>query len=352
MNEQLEFKGFWFLPNYPENRVAGILTYIPHETIKLELIGYFESEKSFIDSISDHNKIDIILGNASNGKKITIIYCIPSSSYNSESDFPITTYKCTYLIIGKHLNDIFENCFNRATVLFSELKYWCLPNAIIEMMKYNKNEELNKVSFLINTKNKRIINSTIIDDNTTLSLKECIVYFEPECYFDKSLNQYTSLEISKKEASSIKDFMKDIYLYEQFLSFATLRRVICSNIQLTDQNCNQEICNPIQFIYIHREFDNNAQPKRYQFLFDYEKIKSQYSYIIRKWYTEDDDIVPIRQHLIDSIEVTKVFSSVDFLIVEQAIEGFWWRFRDRDYKSNNKNNDSVSKKTNTSLKEI
>lgn len=37
--------------------------------------------------------------------------------------------------------------------------------------------------------------------------------------------------------------------------------------------------------------------------------------------------MPIRSHLVDSLNRHGVFSSTDFLIVVQAIEGFYYRFR-------------------------
>ena len=51
---------------------------------------------------------------------------------------------------------------------------------------------------------------------------------------------------------------------------------------------------------------------------------------------ESDDIAPIRAHLIESIKKKGSFSSVDFLIVFQAIEGFMIRFLYED-KSSTKN---------------
>ena len=44
-NEKLENKGYWWLPNNPNETVAGVLTYIPNEKITLELIGTFDSKK-------------------------------------------------------------------------------------------------------------------------------------------------------------------------------------------------------------------------------------------------------------------------------------------------------------------
>ena len=37
LDEKLECKGYWWLPNNPNETVAGVLTYIPDEKILLEL---------------------------------------------------------------------------------------------------------------------------------------------------------------------------------------------------------------------------------------------------------------------------------------------------------------------------
>ena len=68
-------------------------------------------------------------------------------------------------------------------------------------------------------------------------------------------------------------------------------------------------------------------PERFwEFLFVYETIKESFSSIICKWYAEKD-MSPIRAHLIDSVGHRGTFCSNDFLIVAQAVEGFYCRFR-------------------------
>lgn len=52
--------------------------------------------------------------------------------------------------------------------------------------------------------------------------------------------------------------------------------------------------------------------------------------------------------MINSIKKQELYSSVDFLIVIQAIEGFWWRFRDESYHEKK----SISTKNKTSLKTL
>jgi hypothetical protein len=81
---------------------------------------------------------------------------------------------------------------------------------------------------------------------------------------------------------------------------------------------------------------------RQSFLFDYSAVKDIYSNVINAWYNVPSELYPIRSHLIDSLKKKQVFDSVDFLILIQAVEGFWWRFRDAVY--NNPKKGKVSLK--------
>ena len=46
LEQKLEYKGYWYLPSSPENKVAGVITYYPGEKIVLELIGCFDNSIS------------------------------------------------------------------------------------------------------------------------------------------------------------------------------------------------------------------------------------------------------------------------------------------------------------------
>ncbi len=50
MNERIELKGMWWLPGNPDTKVAGMFTFIPGESIVLELIGALGKVKSALDA--------------------------------------------------------------------------------------------------------------------------------------------------------------------------------------------------------------------------------------------------------------------------------------------------------------
>lgn len=336
MRDKIEYKGYWWLPYNPDETVAGILTYIPGEKMILELIGAFDSSRESIIAFMNKKNESVIHGLTSDSKKVTLINCHPSGSANLTCSFPVIRYHCRFFVIGKHIEDFKQKCFWKAHVKISDLSYWCPPAALKTVYQFDKDEnniENTLISF--KTENK-IVSDVAVDDNTQLKITEGIYYHED--HYSPDLKQYTYIEILKENETSIEDFYANIFMYEQFLSLATLQTVKCSEIILFDRSVFQELNNgekryhPIQLIYLQRDINESQKSPKYDFLFDYNSIAPKYSEVLQKWYAEKEDIAPIRSHLIDSIKDKKVFSSVDFLIVIQAIEGFWWRFRDHNYK--------------------
>lgn len=330
MTDKLEYKGYWWLPSNPNKTVAGILTYMPNERITLELIGTFDSENVSTIALLDSKLNDIIHGITSDSGKITLYNCYPSGSANWSCSFPITRYSCQFIIIGKHLDSFKQKCFYKALIIIPELSNWCLPTALTTIIQPENNAKIVNTSVSFNTERK-VINETKIDDNTELSIVDGVIYHGD--YLSPKIEQYTCLEIFKHTDTMIEDFYYNVYMFEQFLSLATLQTIKCSKIILFDKTLYQEledgtrIDDSIQIIYVQRELNQLTKAKRHDLLFDYESISQQYTNIIKKWYTEKEDIGPIRAHLIDSISNKMVFTNGDFLIVIQAIEGFCTRFR-------------------------
>ena len=108
LSEAFEYKGYWWLPSEPENKVAGVLSYKPGERITLELIGSFDNGDDAVLSFIRKKEEAVIHGQLENAKKVTLLTCYPSGSVNLSNSFPIIRYSCIYCFIGwlyKGLND-------------------------------------------------------------------------------------------------------------------------------------------------------------------------------------------------------------------------------------------------------
>jgi len=330
MIEKFEYKGYWHLPSDPDNAIAGILTYIPNESILLELIGSFGKSKTNVANFIQRNNEDIIFGITSDAHKITLINCIPhGGNLNLSCPFPISKYSIKYCLDGIYIDKFIDKKFSWCNIDIPTLTMWCHPGALKTV--YSKNDKFNRISVSYN-KDEEPISSVDINCTTTLNIKKDVKFKESKFKLSSTFNQSTFLQIQKSCKSSISDFLSNIFLFENFMSLITLSTVKVSKILLYDETNYQELKNkeriyhPIELFYVEREAISKIN-QEYDFLFSYPEVQDIYPDIIKKWYNEKSGIEPIRAHLIKSVKSKHIFDSTDFLIIIQAIEGFCIRFR-------------------------
>lgn len=361
LDDKIEYRGFWYLPSDPENSVAGTVTYYPNEKIVLELIGSFGD--SLMDVFKDNKEETVLYGKTSDAKDITLLQCRQSYSLNFSARFPILRFTCDYMIVGKHILGLDEKCQYWAMVRIPELTYWCHPEAIgLNYLNGDGEKDISRIALSFNIKyrdEENIIDEVQIDENTSIVLLRGVNFNESEQRLRPKIEQYTYIEVRKKNTTSIKELLSDIFMFEQFLSFATLKIVKCSFITLFNQDLYQEVKGRKYYKaieVIHPFFDRQnieSKPtKSYDFLFNHTTIKEIYPEILRKWYNEPMELAPIKGHLISSLEKKKVYSSVDFLIVVQAIEGFYRRFRSAKYRKEHNIEGKASSKLHPMLTEL
>lgn len=307
-----EFKGFWWLPTNPEKKIAGELRYSRTENTTLELIGEFQEGDRLLD-INDQRRYDIIQGALSDGKDVTIITSFPiDASYNTSCSFPIVKYLTPLVIHGKHLQNLDERFLFRITISYDELSMWYRPDLIKHVFFQRKvifaerNTEQYELRFEIDS-NTTIILSPKVDIKLDATSQKFI--------------QYTNLIIEFIQPVELQEAIRIIGGFNQFLSFATFSSVQCKEICF---DYDGRADNHIYYHFSKEEYKPFLEHFRY--LFTYETIKEKFPTIIKKWY-EDDNIIPIRTHLIQSLNRGGKFSSADFLVVVQAIDGYYKRFK-------------------------
>jgi hypothetical protein len=332
MQDSREFKGIWYLPGQPEKSVAGILYYKKADSIKLELIGSFEDESnpiiSFFSKGAEEQKL--IYGESSDGKKITLVNCIKGAcSYNLSCSFPITGFNCQYIVVGKHLAGPDEQCFNKIRISTPALSYWPGSLLIREEIDF-KDKEI--ISFKINLGTKPIVHAEVdLGSKLKLSLSTSGIKTGHKIYPDSvKINQVTYFYIETISGKlSFFELLQQSGLFIQFLSLATYSDQYPVEIKLEDdddyfQYEAEKIPTEIELFTIYR--NEELKYSMADFLFSYRDIEDDFSLVIQKWYSLSKDLMPIRNHLLNSIKRKTMFNSIDFLIIVQAIEGYHTRF--------------------------
>ena len=320
MEERKEIKGMWWLPNTPEKQIPGTLI-IGNDEITLETIGYFDENNPIIHLATQQvPHYDVIWGISSDAKKIGLFNSYESISFNTACPFPLAKYNIQIVAVGKHIKSLNELGNYDIKAYFKELPYWFRPNCI----HFDGKEK--KYNYVVDF--KKANHTTIkIDDNCILRLEGETNISNDKFGMRVQIEQTSTLKFELSAPISIRDAQHQIFIFEQFLSFATLSSVHTKQLLLRD---NDKKTDPTQNytieIYDKKE-KASSKPERFgKYLFVYETIKDAFPAIIKKWYAEKD-FSPIRAHLIDSIRHTGLFCSTDFLNIAQAVDGFYCRFR-------------------------
>lgn len=320
MGESKEIKGLWWLPNTSDNQIPGTLN-IRNERIVLDTIGSLaEGDPILHFAAGKVPQYDVIWGISSDAKEVSLFNSCESMSFNTACPFPVAKYNVQVVAIGKHISSLDELGNYDIKAYFNELPYWFRPNCL----HFDMQEK--KYTFCVDLSNANHV-IVQIDDDYTLSLEG-----ETNISHDKTgmrieVEQVSTLKFTFSNLISMRDAKYKIFVFEQFLSFATLAPVKYKRFLLIDKDKQSDRTkNSTIEIYDEKESTLSKPERFWEYLFVYETIKDSFPTIIKRWFTEKD-MFPIRAHIIDSVGHKGAFCSTDFLTIIQAVEGFYCRFR-------------------------
>lgn len=320
MVDTLKYKGIWWLPDDDGNQIPGTLI-IERERIVLETTGALGSESPMDHFVGDEVvQHDVIWGISSESKKISIFNSHEAMTFNTSCPFSTAKYTAQVVAAGKHIKSLDEPGNYDVKVYFDELPYWFNPNCL----HLDGNEKLFRWSADLNNANHV---SVQIEDGCNLELQGEVQFRHVKTGMRIEVEQLSTLNFVFTKPVSMQDAKRKVFAFEQFLSFATLTPVQYSRFQLVDKDKKPDPSKNWTIEIFDKKDNSSGSPERFwEYLFVYDTIKDSFSSIIRKWYVEKNSL-PIRAHLIDSVGHRGTFSSNDFLIVAQAVDGFYCRFR-------------------------
>lgn len=321
MEETKTFKGLWWLPDDVNNKVTGTLI-VEKSKIVLETIGSLSTDNPINQFVKEKTlQYDVIWGISSEATMISVFNCHKGGMFwNTSCSFTVEKYHAQVVAVGKHIKSLDETGNYDVKAYFKELSCWFSPDCI--RICHDKQQ----TTFCIDSNHANHITVPIED--------ECNLELDGDARFScmntgtrVEIEQFSALSFVYSKPISMQEAKQKVFIFEQFLSFATLTAVQCDRLQLIDKdkksdptkNCSIEV-------FDKKETQTNSPERFWEYLFDYKTIETSFPTIICKWYTEKD-LFPIRAHLIDSVKKRGRWGSNDFLIVVQAVEGFYCRFR-------------------------
>jgi ApeA-like protein/HEPN superfamily Apea-like protein len=119
MQNPLELKGYWWLPNLEENKLPGTLTFSQEDGAILELVGVFDSKK-----MEPVPQLPIILGITQQGKPITLYKCIINNWTYPLVGLGGGKYRAHFVFEGVHFETEEQIRFNQLCGNYTDLNAW------------------------------------------------------------------------------------------------------------------------------------------------------------------------------------------------------------------------------------
>jgi ApeA N-terminal domain 1 len=120
--EDFERRGHWWLPENPDRKVSGTLTYKSGEEITLELLGSLREPEDRQED-QDFNA-RIILGICSEGRPLTLFQTYEIAGGWSSTGVRSQTIVVDYLVLEEHFIDFKEMRFTSAYITYTYLEEW------------------------------------------------------------------------------------------------------------------------------------------------------------------------------------------------------------------------------------
>jgi hypothetical protein len=115
--KQFEYKGEWWIPSRPKERVAGYIRFSTADGATLDLIGSFDISHDFLDIILGLSYVNGI-------GKITLYKCYSKGSHVSIPGAVTSSYNIGTVFLGEHFNKDEDSKFAKLFVHYSYFDEW------------------------------------------------------------------------------------------------------------------------------------------------------------------------------------------------------------------------------------
>lgn len=332
------FHGEWWVPAVMDHDLADMFVSNPSSMMGLEqkyigTLTYYENGDSTLEFYhvpsNFHSKLycqnQVIWGQDTNGNIFTLFDVVMQNK--DSADFTNTKFDVDLILIGEHVLSLDTALFNKCVIQFPYLRNWAFhDNLTIHKGAVANNYVLNNISlsnYLVEAQIENELNWLLRDKQIQNKTK-----------FDLSISQATEFVIESAKKLSIRDCLKQIVEFTQLLSIALYCEQSPSAVSFYNYKTNR-------YAFLLFKIRESAKPKN-STLIKFKELKEKVPAIFYAWHENYNNISPISNYLIQSLHEKKTFDVPDFLIIAQALDGFYKRFvNKKDGKNHKKYEDGI-----------
>lgn len=308
MLASFEYSGLWWLPENPENKIHGKLSYDLKKGTTLSLDG------AFTDYPDNGNFYEIILGD-SYGKKITLSNCLLSNfhisrTFKPDREYRSSEFRVSVLYVGCHFPRRESIKFSRLHVRFSQLEEW-LGKRVFNY-KLGKNERQHVLEFTMPNAKEVALDKFKISINYGFSSGLGV-----DDWLKPKFEANVGISIEATNEMYIEEFFSAMHHIRSFLSLGTGNRISVLEIIGTRDSDHKRVQ-----IFYRREIPDEKLFSYPFFPFQYKSVSEHFESYLRNWFNIVENFEPTYDLFFGVLDNPHLYPNHTFLSLTQALESY------------------------------
>lgn len=302
-NTSFAAMGYWWTPENPDKRIAGVLKFIPNVSIELKLFG------SLSGNFLSGNALRFINGNLEGGTLVTL-YKNARRNSTFGTSFPTEIFSSIHCFFNANLISENELNFSEIKVYFSHLHEWLSPDLFeIDSDYKNKSDRKIKMEF-----------SPLKNLSYNVPFLKCSLGFGSDFHYN--LRPKKKFHLINDVFNSLK-FEENIHLSEY--SLITYRLLSFYSLLIGDPiDINKMIFiknkKKIYWLPLSKSNRKSKAIDTSEMLAPFSLIKDNFENIINLWFTKNENLRPVYNLFFSSFFRSDQFIETHFLNMCQSLE--------------------------------
>lgn len=324
MDSDYEYRGEWWLPEDPEKRFYGRLTFNQESGAVLELDGAFTDDPNNGELFSPN----IVNGTSSIGVDITLFHCLGKGMNVYWGGQSTSTLFAHNVFVGVHFHKENEITFRSLQVVYSNLDAWLgISGFKTKRRKIKRGDEL-LIKYILPESIRLLVSNRLamsIDFGSS---------FSPVVLREADLKQSCSVTFLPIDNIAFTECQDIIRQFQNFLSLATSTYVYPTRILGTpdidlykDSNKvtigNQIYTQPVECLYqLARSPKLDKKSYSSDYLFMFKNVSKRFEKYIQSWFSKYELLKPVHQLYFGTLYNPAMYQDQKFLAFVQALEAY------------------------------
>ncbi len=319
MRERVEVKGLWWLPDKPESRIPGTLVFDPGSGTRLSLAGTFQKIRSSSDVPPT---FEVVLGVTDSGGLITLVKCAFRNGNFDVVGVLLSELEPEIILSGAHFNSLADLKFHRISARLTDLNEWVGLSGFDIGFPTENGEALIKYRLPTGPR-------ALLDNGDEVSVDFALSGLGWQRHQSKAeIVQKVYMTYRPVSEVSLHELLDRIWSLQQFMSFAVLRPVDVTEMQVYSRNHSRvvndkEFPSPIDIYFRSEDMADHSSPTLQEYmLFSVPQLADSFEVTIRKWFNTYFEIKDVIDIYIGTLRNRSMYLQHQFLSLCQALEAF------------------------------